>query len=985
MVGREEKSLENCEVISSFSDFRGNRELKLLLILLAIDPTINGIVILGITGTGKSLILNLFKQLKIPTLFNKNCAFNCSPSGKVLCKKCNNAPISIPENDIQHSYIPIVKMPVSTSLDALIGSLDLHFSFRPGLFGKANNGYLILDDLHLLAQESRTVLFNTWQRRANYIQRNSVSLEHPSEFCLITTYNPTFHDKNPSWIDKFAFSYHLDYDHTVETHVDIINQNLDKESFHVSPELAKLFNKNSLLIREILRSRDLLDNVVISSEILSLIAEICNSSKLDGIRADITFAKGAKALASFHNRTYVTKEDILLLISPILSHRMPVEDFDDLIEYIHCKQTNKGIESKRKEQKQGPSSKILQKDDKKHSFYSLTEKLVSILSILLICFIVSALLVRFIFTPRLFPVIFGILTLWGVGSFLLYLWVRRRKNLLSQYRKDENLQHQPPEVSSFSQVKSLRLTETTKEDKREFTKKPEIDIEEGNSARGKILQFVGFQKRKGMILITRYQRYWIYVYGIFVLLISTILYIFLLIYLPPEVWIAVLFLLLCLLTIGFLQQYNQEKWRIRRVADIGASSRETSKVVNSSGIGSHITKGNNKVQDDNSMEDYESRLWNKLSKLNIIYPGTENKERNRPMFYFGSTDTQKSISRVIGEKLPEEKALIDTKSRYQAGKRALSLSSSQSGRIIGSIPFKDSPRNIHIMATIMNALRHQKHRKQKNSTKKIDIKLSDVREKLYCARVSATIIFVLDLSESIVNVINTVSASVNWLSRQAYLYRDRVGLVVLQRTQGMIVQFPTSNLNLVKRKLKNLKVSGSTPLPAGIQKALDLIRIDRIRSNNETIPMIVLITDGATNIPLLTNPITGIKRDIPISALGIDSAIKMSINDCLILGQQIKNSKISLVIFSTNIQGKALLQKYTAKERHNPTQFLETLMKTTDFFQGKQFIQLWSYTLLISLRNITKGHLFFLTKEYSDRNFETLRIARSEIITELNS
>jgi uncharacterized protein YegL len=234
------------------------------------------------------------------------------------------------------------------------------------------------------------------------------------------------------------------------------------------------------------------------------------------------------------------------------------------------------------------------------------------------------------------------------------------------------------------------------------------------------------------------------------------------------------------------------------------------------------------------------------------------------------------------------------------------------------------------------------------------------------------------------NVINTVSASVNWLSRQAYLYRDRVGLVVLQKTQAKVIQAPTSNLNLVKRKLQELEVSGSTPLPSGIRKSLDLIKIDRIRSNDETIPMIVLITDGASNIPLLTDPITGIKRDKSISSLGIDLAIKMSINDCLVLGKQIKKDKISLVIFSTNTQGMDLLHKYPGRGKQNPLQFLDMLMKTSDFFQGKQFIHLWSYTLLKAMQNITRGHLFFLTKEFTDNNFETLRIARSRIINSIN-
>ncbi len=74
----------------------------------------------------------------------------------------------------------------------------------------------------------------------------------------------------------------------------------------------------------------------------------------------------------------------------------------------------------------------------------------------------------------------------------------------------------------------------------------------------------------------------------------------------------------------------------------------------------------------------------------------------------------------------------------------------------------------------------------------------DVREKLLESRMSATIIFVVDLSQSVVRNIDTISKTIDWLSRQAYLYRDRIGLVALKGVKGVVIQQPTANLFLVK-------------------------------------------------------------------------------------------------------------------------------------------------------------------------------------------
>ena len=151
------------------------------------------------------------------------------------------------------------------------------------------------------------------------------------------------------------------------------------------------------------------------------------------------------------------------------------------------------------------------------------------------------------------------------------------------------------------------------------------------------------------------------------------------------------------------------------------------------------------------------------------------------------------------------------------------------------------------------------------------------------------------------------------------------------------------------------------PLSSGIQKAIEIVKIERIRSKSEIIPMIILVTDGATNISLLKDPITGINRNIPLKSLGINRAISTSIRDCLTLAKQIKREKISLSIFSANVKGNHLFQNIINDSSQPTKEFLTKLISSENLFRNKAFIQLWSYALLRSMQKITLGNLFLLS------------------------
>jgi len=231
------------------------------------------------------------------------------------------------------------------------------------------------------------------------------------------------------------------------------------------------------------------------------------------------------------------------------------------------------------------------------------------------------------------------------------------------------------------------------------------------------------------------------------------------------------------------------------------------------------------------------------------------------------------------------------------GKRVESLTSIRRGRSVGWKASKGSPRDIHFPATIRSAARKQEGREH-DSDIAIKIRPEDVREKLRIYRAPMTIVFVLDLSESMLEGIDSVKEVMLRLHNDAYRYRDRVGLVAFKETGAIVAQHPTTNLRLVTNKLLKLRMSGLTPLAAGMLKGLEVLKEEK-RRNSSTIPVLTIITDGEANIPLRDDLRTGLTREFNPLDASFYHYEKEARTDAISVAQMIRKEEIQTVVINT--------------------------------------------------------------------------------------
>ncbi|MCK4668813.1 VWA domain-containing protein, partial [Candidatus Bathyarchaeota archaeon] len=242
---------------------------------------------------------------------------------------------------------------------------------------------------------------------------------------------------------------------------------------------------------------------------------------------------------------------------------------------------------------------------------------------------------------------------------------------------------------------------------------------------------------------------------------------------------------------------------------------------------------------------------------------------------------------------------IKTRKRgVYAGKHAQSITTLHKGKPYGWKFPHGKPVDIHLPATIREASRKQRSREKPLETA-LNIHIEDVREKLRSYKVPITMMFVIDLSGSMLLNLDAVKEALLRLHSDAYRCRDRVGIVALKDLGAVVVQHPITNLRLVANKLANLRVSGFTPLAAGMLKAREVLK-EAKRRDPSTLPVMVIITDGSANVPLKRSLETGEIRQIEEVRIVVREYEDIAVKDVISVSKIIRREGIHTIVVNTN-------------------------------------------------------------------------------------
>ncbi|TAN26538.1 MAG: VWA domain-containing protein [Actinomycetota bacterium] len=284
----------------------GQDQLKMSLLLNAIDPRIGGVLIRGDKGSGKSTLARALADLL--------------PDGA-----------------------PFIEVPAGATEDRVKGSVDLAqmvsdgtVASTGGLLAEANGGVLYVDEVNLLADHIVDLLLDAAASGVNRIERDGVSAVFPAKFVLIGSMNPEEGELRPQLLDRFGLSVQSDGIVDPEYRSLALFRRLefdsDPDSFCNSFDAEKEGIKQRLsAARSANLNHSLGLSAHISKELFKVITQLCISYGAQGLRADLTMARSAAAHASLDGRSDVEARDIEAVAPLVLSHRArkdPLQEYE---------------------------------------------------------------------------------------------------------------------------------------------------------------------------------------------------------------------------------------------------------------------------------------------------------------------------------------------------------------------------------------------------------------------------------------------------------------------------------------------------------------------------------------------------------------------------------------------------------------------------------------------------------------------------------
>ncbi|MGI3212027.1 magnesium chelatase ATPase subunit I [Roseovarius tibetensis] len=312
-----------------FSAIVGQEQMKLAMILTAIEPRLGGVLVFGDRGTGKSTAVRALAALLPPITVVEGCPVNAaSPED---CPDWAN----ITTTTTHERATPVIDLPLGVTEDRVTGALDIERAlsqgikaFEPGLLARANRGYLYIDEVNLLEDHIVDLLLDVAQSGENVVEREGLSIRHPARFVLVGSGNPEEGELRPQLLDRFGLSVEVASPTDIEERIEVIRR---RDAFDTDPErMMRDWHEADATIRaRIVAAREAVLALDPSDDVLRDCAELCVALGADGLRGELTLLRAARALAAYDGADTLDRDHLRRVAPLALSHRLRRDPLDE--------------------------------------------------------------------------------------------------------------------------------------------------------------------------------------------------------------------------------------------------------------------------------------------------------------------------------------------------------------------------------------------------------------------------------------------------------------------------------------------------------------------------------------------------------------------------------------------------------------------------------------------------------------------------------
>jgi magnesium chelatase subunit I len=318
-----------------FSAIVGQEDMKLALMIVAVDPTAGGVLVFGDRGSGKSTAVRGLAALLPRMRVVVGCIYGCDIGREAdQCEACRSRSSAAPLRTML-APVPVVDLPLGATEDRVVGALDLERAlssgekaFEPGLLAKANRGFLYIDEVNLLEDHLVDLLLDVAASGENVVEREGLSVRHPARFVLIGSGNPEEGELRPQLLDRFGLAVDVKTPADIPSRVEVVKR---RDAFERDSAgfMRRWIEADEALRERITDARARLASVAVPDATLESAARLCIALGTDGLRGELTLIRAARALAALEGHVETTDAHLKRIAPSALRHRLRRNPLDE--------------------------------------------------------------------------------------------------------------------------------------------------------------------------------------------------------------------------------------------------------------------------------------------------------------------------------------------------------------------------------------------------------------------------------------------------------------------------------------------------------------------------------------------------------------------------------------------------------------------------------------------------------------------------------
>ncbi|MFN8464006.1 MAG: AAA family ATPase [Caldilineaceae bacterium] len=284
-------------ILLPYSAVVGQDDLKLALELAYLEPKIEGVLISGHRGSGKSTAVRAFANM-------------------------------------MYGGLPVT-LPINATEDRVVGGWRIKALMRakavrePGLLEEANGKILYIDEVNLLDDHIVNLILDVASTGILVIQREAQSEEKAISFTLVGTMNPEEGGLRPQLLDRFGLMVDVTTQTAPEARTQILSMVLEFDrskrllrSDQPAPFLSQHIAKDAERKEAIETAKRRLDTVLFSEEMVRTCVAIAGAFVPQGHRSDYVMALAARGYAALLGDSEVCAHHVLRVAPLALQHRI---------------------------------------------------------------------------------------------------------------------------------------------------------------------------------------------------------------------------------------------------------------------------------------------------------------------------------------------------------------------------------------------------------------------------------------------------------------------------------------------------------------------------------------------------------------------------------------------------------------------------------------------------------------------------------------